>query len=227
MTSPPLRILVVEDDDALARLLELELGHRGMTVRLVADGRRAEAAVAAFRPDLVILDVLLPGMDGEQVLARIRASGCAVPIVMLTALDRPRLKVGALDAGADDYVTKPFDIDELVARMRAVLRRRPASDRLRVDDLEVRVAERSATRAGSSIELSPREFDLLAYLLANAPRVVSREQVLAAVWGDGAEVDPNVIDVYVGYLRRKLEQTGPRLIQTVRGVGFVVRSERR
>ena len=225
MTSPPLRILVVEDDDALARLLELELGHRGMTVRLVADGRRAEASIEAFRPDLVLLDVLLPGMDGEQVLARLRSSGCAVPIVMLTALDRPRLKVGALDAGADDYVTKPFDIDELVARMRAVLRRRPASDRLRVEDLEVCISERTATRAGTVLDLSPREFDLLAYLVDSTPRVVSREQIMTTVWGEGREVDPNVVDVYVGYLRRKLEQIGPRLIHTVRGVGFVVRAD--
>jgi len=111
--------------------------------------------------------------------------------------------------------------------MRAVLRRRPITDRLRADDLEVSIAERMATRAGTPLELSPREFDLLAYLLANAPRVVSREQVLAAVWGENAEVDPNVLDVYVGYLRRKLEQTGPRLIHTVRGVGFVVRSDPR
>jgi len=224
VTSPPLRILVVEDDDALARLLELELGHRGMTVRLVADGRGGETAVQTFGPDLVILDVLLPGMDGEQVLARLRSSGSTVPVVMLTALDRPRLKVGALDADADDYVTKPFNMDELVARMRAVLRRRPATDRLHVEDLEVSVAERMATRAGTPLELSPKEFDLLAYLVANAPRVVSREQILAAVWREGAEVDANVVDVYVGYLRRKLEQTGPRLLHTVRGVGFVVRS---
>ena len=224
MTSPPLRILVVEDDDALARLLELELGHRGMTVRLVADGRGGETAVQTFGPDLVILDVLLPGMDGEQVLARLRSSGSTVPVVMLTALDRPRLKVGALDADADDYVTKPFNMDELVARMRAVLRRRPATDRLHVEDLEVSVAERMATRAGTPLELSPKEFDLLAYLVANAPWVVSREQILAAVWREGAEVDANVVDVYVGYLRRKLEQTGPRLLHTVRGVGFVVRS---
>jgi DNA-binding response OmpR family regulator len=227
VTRPPPRILVVEDDDALARLLELELGHRGMTVRLVADGPRAESAVEAFRPDLVILDVLLPGMDGEQVLARLRSSGCDVPVVMLTALDRPRLKVGALEAGADDYVTKPFDIDELVARMRAVLRRRPAKDHLRVGDLEVSVAERTATRAGNPLDLSPKEFDLLAVLVADAPRVVSRERILATVWGEDVEVDPNVVDVYVGYLRRKLERLGPRLIQTVRGVGFVVRADPR
>ena len=227
MTTSPLRILIVEDNDALARLLELELGHRGMAVRRVDDGRLAEAAVGDFRPDLVLLDVLLPGMDGEQILARLRSSGCVVPVVMLTALDRPRLKVGALDAGADDYVTKPFDIDELVARMRAVLRRRPATDRLLVGDLELSIAERTATRAGSALDLSPREFDLLAYLVGNAPRVVSREQILTGVSGEDAEVDPNVIDVYVGYLRRKLEQHGPRLIQTVRGVGFVVRADPR
>ena len=227
MTSSPLRILVVEDDDALARLLELELGHRGMTIQRVDDGAVALTAVEAFHPDLVVLDVLLPGMDGEQVLARLRAGGSTVPVVMLTALDRPRHKVGALDAGADDYVTKPFDIDELVARMRAVLRRRPTSDHLRVADLEISVAERIATRAGSPLDLSPKEFDLLAFLVGGAPRVVPRERILATVWGEEAEVDPNVVDVYVGYLRRKLEQLGPRLIQTVRGVGFVVRVDSR
>ena len=227
MKTSPLRILMVEDDDALARLLEIELEHRGMTTHRAADGARALAAVEAFRPDLIVLDVLLPGMDGEQVLARLRASGRTVPVVMLTALDRPRHKVGALDAGADDYVTKPFDIEELVARMRAVLRRRPTTDHLHVGDLEVSVAERTATRAGSPLDLSPKEFDLLAVLVADAPRVVPRERILTTVWGDDAEVDPNVVDVYVGYLRRKLEQLGPRLIQTVRGVGFVVRADPR
>jgi len=191
----------------------------------VADGRAALPAVEAFRPDVIILDVLLPGMDGEQILARLRSAGRQTPVVMLTALDRPSLKVGALDAGADDYVTKPFDIDELVARMRAVLRRRPrcGSEGFRVGDLELSVEERTVTRSGRAIEFSPKEFDLLAYLLANSPRVVSRDQILAAVWGEDAEVDPNAVDVYVGYLRRKLEQVGPRLIHTVRGVGFVVR----
>ena len=228
MQTPPLRpgtrILVVEDDRAIARLLELELGHRGLEVHPVGDGLAALAAVETFRPQAIVLDILLPGMDGERILRRLRERGDTTPVIMLTSRDRAADKIRNLDTGADDYLTKPFDIDELLARLRAVLRRVEPDDVIRVADLEVNVTTREVRRGDRPLDLTTREYDLLEYLARNARRVLARDAILAEVWREHPDADPNVIDVYIGYLRRKLEAGGaPRLIQTVRGVGFALR----
>jgi len=217
------RILVVEDDPSISRLLQLELGHRGIVVQVEGNGLAALAALEAFRPDAVVLDILLPGMDGEHLLSRIRAERQDLPAIMLTARDAARDKIRNLNAGADDYLTKPFDIEELVARLGAVLRRVQPADVLRVSDLEVDAEAVTVRRAGIPVELTAREFALLHYLALNAGHVVSRDLILDRVWGS-SDVDPNVVDVYIGYLRRKVDGHGRRpLIQTVRGVGFTLR----
>jgi DNA-binding response OmpR family regulator len=221
---PGTRILIVEDDASIARLLELELGHRGLDARPVTDGLAALDAVASFRPQAIILDILLPGMDGETILARLRRQGDTTPVIMLTARDRASDKIRNLDTGADDYLTKPFDIDELLARLRAVLRRVEPDDIVRVGGLEVNTTLREVRQGDAPVALTAREYDLLEYLARNARHVLSRDAILAAVWREHPDVDPNVVDVYIGYLRRKLEGAGaPRQIQTVRGVGFTLR----
>ena len=221
---PGSRILLIEDDRAIARLLQLELEHRAYVVRCVFDGAQALAEVEAFNPDAIILDIMLPGMDGERILHQLRRGGNRVPVVMLTARDRARDKARTLDSGADDYVTKPFDIEELLARLRAVSRRTTGDEILRVADLEVNTTSRQVRRGGRSIELTTREYELLEYLAHNARRVLTRDLILERVWGHAPDVETNVVDVYVGYLRRKLDEPGgPRLIHTVRGVGFSLR----
>ena len=217
------KILVVEDDPSISRLLELELAHRGAVVSTVADGSLAVEAVARSKPQVVVLDIMLPGMGGDQILSVLRRSGNRVPVLMLTARDATRDKIGALDTGADDYLTKPFDINELVSRIRAILRRVEAEDVLRIADLEIVPEQYLVRRGNRNIELTAREFGLLEYLVRNSGRVLTRDQILATVWDDDA--DANVVDVYVGYLRRKVDLPGEeRLIQTVRGIGFVIRS---
>ena len=221
---PGTRILVVEDDPSISRLLQLELGHRGLQVHPVADGLAALDAVASFRPQAIVLDILLPGMDGEKILQRLRQAGDRTPVIMLTARDRPHDKIRNLDTGADDYLTKPFDIDELLARLRAVLRRIEPDDILRVADLEVNTTTREVRRGDRHIDLTAREFELLEHLARNARHVLSRDALLDRVWREHPDADPNVVDVYIGYLRRKLDaQDAPKLIQTVRGVGFTLR----
>ena len=223
MIRPGTRILVVEDDRAISRLLQLELEHREMVVHVEGNGLAGLEAVEKFRPDAVILDILLPGMDGEHVLARIRRVNPSLPVLMLTARDTPRDKVRNLNTGADDYLTKPFDIDELVARLGAVLRRVQPPDMVRIADLEVEFDAATVRRGGEPIDLTAREFELLAFLARNANRVLSRDTILDRVW-QSFDVDSNVVDVYIGYLRRKIDTRGrPRLIHTVRGVGFTLR----
>ena len=226
-TIPPgTRVLLVEDDRSISRLLQLELEHRGLAVRAVFDGPAALPMIAAFSPQAIVLDILLPGMDGERVLREIRGRGIGTPVVMLTARDAARDKVRALDAGADDYLTKPFDVEELLARLRAVLRRVELEEVLRVGDLEVNTTTRGVRRGARTIELTAREYDLLEYLARNARRVLPRHAILDRVWRETPEADPNVVDVYIGYLRRKIDRPGePRLIRTVRGVGFALRED--
>lgn len=221
---PEPRILLVEDDRSISRLLQLELAHRGMEVHAVFDGPSAFPAIDQFRPQVIVLDILLPGMDGERVLQQIRREGVETPVIMLTARDLPHDKVRNLESGADDYLTKPFDTDELVARIRAVLRRVEPPDLLRVGDLEIDLTARQVRRGARTIDLTAREFDLLAYLARNARHVLSRSTILGHVWRETPGADPNVVDVYIGYLRKKIDQPGePRLLQTVRGVGFTLR----
>lgn len=221
------RVLVVEDDRSIARLLELELQHRGMPVHCVFDGSEAIGAIEEFGPDVIILDIMLPGMDGERLLKRIRLAGRSIPVIMLTARDKPADKIRNLDEGADDYLTKPFHVEELLARLRAVLRRLESDDLVQVDDLSINLTTREVQRAGRPIQLTAREFDLLEFLARNARRVLSRDLILDRVWGDSLDAGTNVVDVYIGYLRRKIDQPGlVPLIQTVRGVGFTLRSSR-
>jgi len=219
------RVLVVEDDASISRLLQLELEHRGMVVFPVANGLAALDAVASVRPDVVILDILLPGLDGERVLRQLRAEGSRLPVIMVTARDGLSDKIRNLSTGADDYLTKPFDIDELVARIGTILRRVTPDDLLRIGDLEVNLTSRSVRRGGALIELTAREYDLLTFLASNARRVMSRDMILDRVW-ESPDVDPNVVDVYIGYLRRKIDTARlVPLIRTVRGVGFTLREE--
>lgn len=208
---------------ALERALRLE----GFAVRTAADGAQALAAVAAEPPDAIVLDIVLPDRDGREVAARLRATGDHTPICILSARDEVADRVAGLQAGADDYLVKPFAMEELVARLQALLRRgapRAAGAPLRFGDLRLDPARRTATDGDSALELTRREFDLLEVLMRNAGLVLSRRQLLEQVWGYDWEADGNVVDVFVGYLRRKLEADGrPRIVQTVRGVGFVLR----
>jgi two-component system response regulator MprA len=213
-------VLVVDDDAPIRRMLERSLGAEGYDVCAVADGGLALAQVERSLPDVVVLDVAMPGMDGLAVTRRLRAKGVAVPILLLTARDALSERVAGLDAGADDYLVKPFEIDELTARIRALLRRNhaPDPDHLQFADLVLKPLGHVARRGGRDIALTRRESDLLELLLRNARTVVTREQALDEVWGGEREAGANVVDRYVAYLRRKLGD--PPLIHTVRGVGF-------
>jgi len=217
------RVLVVEDDASISRLLQIELEHRGMEVYPVADGLETLPELDRLRPDVVILDILLPGMDGEQILHRMRSAGRKTPVIMLTARDGISDKIRNLTTGADDYLTKPFHIDELVARILAVLRRVEPAERIRVGDLEIDCASRLVHRGDESIELTSREYDLLLLLARHANQVLPRATLLDRIW-ESPDIDPNVLDVYIGYLRRKIDRPGwSPLIRTTRGVGFSLR----
>ena len=212
-------VLVVDDDAPVRRMLERTLGAEGNEVRAVADGPQALVEVERRVPDLVILDVAMPGMDGLSVCRRLRAKGIVAPILLLTARDAIADRVAGLDAGADDYLVKPFAAPELAARVRALTRRHGGrAVALAYEDLALDPETRIATRRGEPIELTAREAQLLELLLRNARAVVSRELAIEEVWR-GAAVE-NVVDRYVGYLRRKLGE--PPLIRTVRGVGFTL-----
>lgn len=226
----PGSILVVDDDARLAASLKRALAFEGHRVRVAGDGPAALAAIGEGSPDLVVLDRMLPGLDGLEVCRRIRAAGDDVPILMLTARDAVGERVDGLDAGADDYLVKPFAYPELMARVRSLLRRRVAveseRERLVFADLVVDVGAHQVTRAGRPIRLSALEFDLLAHFCRHPRLVQTRDRLLDVVWGMDVETASNVVDVYVGYLRRAMEAGGePRLLQTIRGVGYVLREE--
>lgn len=225
------RILIVEDEAKIARVLELELEHEGYAVTKAMDGLEALEAYRMGSWDLILLDVMLPGMSGMDLLRRIRTDDVLTPIIMLTAKDDISDKVSGLDLGANDYVTKPFQIDELLARIRAALRLRPVEQAsaeqelwLTVADLKLNELTREVYRGEQRIELTPREFDLLAYLLRHERQVLNREQIVTAVWGYDFVGDTNVVDVYIRYLRRKIDHDNQQqLIHTVRGVGYVLK----
>jgi len=211
-------VLLVDDDAPILRMLERTLGAEGYSVVAVADGGSALAAVERSLPDVIVLDVAMPGLDGLAVTRRLRAKGLAVPILLLTARDAVEERVAGLDAGADDYVVKPFDVSELAARVRALMRRNhPPGEQLAFADLTLDAESGTVRREGRRVDLTRREAELLELMLRNARRVVTRELALEEVWGD-VEAGPNVVDRYVAYLRRKLGD--PPLIHTVRGVGF-------
>jgi two-component system, OmpR family, response regulator MprA len=212
-------VLVVDDDPSIRRMLARTLGAEGFSVDTVGDGGSALAAIERRMPDAVVLDVMMPGLDGLAVCRRLRAAGLEVPVLLLTARDGVAERVAGLDAGADDYVPKPVAPEELAARLRALLRRGRVPLRvLAFDDVVLDVDQRSATRAGRDLALTGREADLLELLLVHARAVVTREQAVAAVWGGAAVA--SVVDQYVGYLRKKLGL--PPLLHTVRGVGFML-----
>jgi two-component system, OmpR family, response regulator MprA len=211
-------LLLVDDDAPIRRMLSRTLAAEGYAVEAAADGGAALAAVERSLPDAIVLDVSMPGLDGLAVTRRLRAKGLRVPILLLTARDAIHERVAGLDAGADDYLVKPFDTAELTARVRALLRRNEPADALAFADLTLDPATGTAHRAGQAIELTRREAELLELLLRNARGVVTRELALEEVWGGEGEATPNAVDRYVAYLRRKLGE--PPLIHTVRGVGF-------
>jgi len=223
-------LLVVEDDARLRSFLAGELRCEGYAVREAEDGQSALMMLREEPGDLVLLDWTLPDFSGVEICRRLRASGVITPVVMLTSHDDVRDRVEGLDSGADDYMLKPFSIEELLARVRAHLRRTAywrgvrSADVLSLGDLTVNTATREVDRGGEAIHLSVREYDLLLCLLRQAGRVVEREQILREVWGEHHYGDENLLGVYIRYLRRKLEPEGlPTLIQTVRGVGFMLR----
>jgi two-component system response regulator MprA len=214
-------VLVVDDDAPIRRMLERTLAAEGYAVVTAADGGAALAAVERSVPDVLVLDVAMPGLDGLAVCRRLRTKGLGVPILLLTARDAVGDRVTGLDAGADDYLVKPFATEELLARVRALLRRgHEQGEVLAFRDLVLDVGSRSASRGGRALDLSRRETDLLELLLRNVHNVVSREVALDRVWGSVTAASPNVVDRYVSYLRRKLGE--PPLIETVRGAGFAL-----
>ena len=223
----PARLLVVDDEPALRESLARALMAEGYTVDTAADGVEALSSIAAAEPDAVVLDVLMPGLDGLAVCRTLRHEGRGLPILMLTARDAVDDRVAGLDAGADDYVVKPFALDELLARVRALLRRTGATDgaeRLRFADLELDTGTREVRRGDRSVELTRTEFALLELFLRNPRQVLPRTLVFERVWGYDFGPSSNTLEVYVGYLRRKTEAGGePRLIQTMRGVGYALR----
>jgi len=222
-----LRVLVVDDDQGVRQALRRGLAAEGFEVYDAADGLLALAQIAAQPPAVVVLDVAMPGMDGIEVVRRLRTEGRTLPVCMLSARDEVDDRVAGLAAGADDYVVKPFSVAELAARLHAMVRLHHSRDTrpLVLADLAIEPARRLATRAGRDLGLTSREFDLLLALGRHPGQVLSRAQLLAQVWGYTWDVDSNVVDVFIGYLRRKLEAGGePRVLHTVRGVGFVLRA---
>jgi two-component system response regulator MprA len=224
------RILVVDDDRAVRESLRRSLSFNGYSVELAQDGQEALDRITSDRPDAVVLDVMMPRMDGLQVCRHLRSTGDDLPILVLTARDSVSERVAGLDAGADDYLPKPFALEELLARMRALLRRTTPDDNsadaaaLTFADLSLDPVTREVTRGDRQISLTRTEFSLLEMLIANPRRVLTRSRILEEVWGFDFPTSGNALEVYVGYLRRKTEAEGePRLIHTVRGVGYVLR----
>ena len=221
---PGTRVLLVEDDRSIAGFVEPEMEHLGYRVRCAYDGLSGLEQAEEFEPELVVLDIMLPKLDGVGVLKHLREKGSKVPVIMLTARDTTLDKVHSLDHGADDYLTKPFDIEELLARIRALLRRSEGDEVLRVADLEVNIATREVRRGERKINLTYREFELMEFMARNPRRVLSREMLLDRVWDQEFGFQTNVVDVYIGYLRKKVDLPGePSLIHTFRGAGYALK----
>jgi two-component system, OmpR family, response regulator len=225
------RVLVVDDDDAITQLVSTVLRYEGFEVECASDGRTAVKRVASFDPDLIVLDVMLPDLDGFEVYRRVATSNSPVPVLFLTAKDQPGDRVHGLTLGADDYVGKPFSLEELVARVRAVLRRtraesEPGSE-LSYHDLSIDEDAHEVRRGDRLLQLTPTEYHLLRYLLINAGRVISKAQILDHVWRYDFGGDSSVVETYISYLRKKIDlPDAPPLIQTVRGFGYAIRLQR-
>jgi two-component system OmpR family response regulator len=229
----PAKVLVVDDEASICALLSATLRLTGFEVRVANNGREALAAAAEYSPDLVVLDVMMPDLSGFEVAQRLRSSGRPVPVLFLTARDSVEDRISGLTVGADDYVAKPFSLEEVVLRIRAILRRSLGetaqsadSGVLRYADLEMDEDAHEVRRAGKLVDLSPTEFNLLRYLLTNAGRVVSKAQILDRVWNYDFGGDGRIVESYVYYLRRKIDKWEPPLIHTVRGVGYALRLPR-
>ncbi|MFC6086117.1 response regulator transcription factor [Sphaerisporangium aureirubrum] len=225
---PEARLLIVEDDPNILELLAASLRFAGFEVHPASNGADAVAAAQRHRPDLIVLDVMLPDMDGFDVVRRLRGGGAHTPVVFLTARDATEDKIRGLTLGGDDYVTKPFSLEEVVARIRAVLRRTAGDPmvpppRMTFADIELDEESHEVWRRGTVVPLSPTEFKLLRYFMANAGRVLSKAQILDHVWDYDFRGDAGIVESYVSVLRRKIDNTTPRLIHTLRGVGYVLR----
>ncbi|WP_163971730.1 response regulator transcription factor [Oceanobacillus halotolerans] len=224
------KILIVEDERKLSRVLELELSYENYQTQVARDGKEALYSLEEATWDLVLLDIMLPELSGMEVLRRFRRKNQTTPVILLTARNQVHDKVSGLDLGADDYMTKPFDIEELLARIRAQLRKSNSANtnsntnEIGIGDLKVAIDSHEVTRANYAIELTPREFDLLVYLLQNKNIVLTRDQIMDQVWGYDYVGDTNVVDVYIRYLRQKIEKGHEeQYIQTVRGVGYTIK----
>ncbi|MET7768017.1 response regulator transcription factor [Nocardia sp. NPDC005366] len=228
---PEARVLVVDDEPMIVELLSVSLRYQGFAVDTAADGAQALDKARAFRPQALIVDVMMPGMDGFGLLRRLRADGIDAPVLFLTARDEVQDKVAGLTLGADDYITKPFSLEEVVARLRVVLRRaghaapEPKSPRLRFEDIELDDDTHEVWKAGEPVALSPTEFTLLRYFMVNAGTVLSKPRILDHVWRYDFGGEVGVVETYVSYLRKKVD-TEQRLIHTLRGVGYVMRAAR-
>jgi len=223
------RLLVVDDEASITDLVSTAFRYLGAEVAIASTGRAALQAAADFRPDLIILDVMLPDLEGFEVTRRMRADGLRIPVVFLTARDATEDKVAGLTIGGDDYITKPFSLEELVARVRAVLRRVGGEENgsvLRFADLELDEDSHEVRRGQEEITLTATEFKLLRYLMLNARRVLSKNQILDHVWAYDFDGDANVVETYISYLRKKVDRAEPRLIHTIRGVGYSLRTAR-
>jgi two-component system, OmpR family, response regulator len=223
-------LLVVDDEPNIVELLSMSLKYAGFEVATASNGRDAVSLAKDFRPDLILLDVMLPDVDGFGVVRRLRGEGARVPVLFLTARDATEDKITGLTIGGDDYVTKPFSLEEVIARIRIILRRGGGAtqqeSRLRFGDLELDDESHEAWKAGELVSLSPTEFKLLRYFMSNIGRVLSKMQILDHVWNYDFGGDANVVESYVSYLRKKIDTTEPRLIHTIRGVGYVMRIPR-
>jgi two-component system OmpR family response regulator len=225
----PIRALVVDDEDSLTDLLSMALRYEGWDVRVAADGHKALSTAREFRPDVIVLDVMLPDIDGFQVLTRLRNDGLQTPILFLTAKDALDDRIAGLTVGGDDYVTKPFSLEELVARLRGLIRRSTltgagAEDSfIRVGDLTLDEDTYEVYRGETLVELTATEFELLRYMMRNPRRVLSRNQILDRVWSYDFGGTSSVVEIYISYLRKKIDRLGPPMIHTVRGVGYVLK----
>jgi two-component system OmpR family response regulator len=228
----PIRAVVVDDEDSLTDLLSMALRYEGWDVRLASDGQKALSVVREFRPDVIVLDIMLPDIDGLQVLQRLRADGNQTPILFLTAKDSLDDRIAGLTVGGDDYVTKPFSLEELVARLRALIRRAGLTSEdtndsyLVVGDLELDEDSYEVRRGGELIELTATEFELLRYLMRNPRRVLSKMQILDRVWSYDFGGKSSVVEIYISYLRKKIDFGRSAMIHTVRGVGYVLKPAR-